>query len=331
VGIAVVMFTGNTEVNTAKTQTEGTRLSGTVLEINSEEILFDGPTRIVIADMSGKEHTIAVPSMGINLCVASSSISSVAHITPGDQISVSGERDEDGTIVPCNGSTDMLEVYSIVEESEYGYTFVYRKGPDGYISVPIPESDNSDFLAGRTLFNEKEYQELIASTDAREAPPSMQVRVYQNQNKESASVWASRHPAESNSELALAPFSETVISGANAVFYVVDGLYPTDTYVVAHGEHIYVLSGSYLDRQSQLYVDFQSLVDSFVFIPYAGAPGTAPHAKIDVGTVCRNALASMTFATAEEAEAFVEACINGEHPEVLEAYVESLGLDGAVI
>jgi hypothetical protein len=38
-----------------------------------------------------------------------------------------------------------------------------------------------------------------------------------------------------------------------------------------------------------------------------------------------------TFTSGEEAEAFVEACVAGEHPEVIERYIESLNVDGAVI
>jgi hypothetical protein len=39
----------------------------------------------------------------------------------------------------------------------------------------------------------------------------------------------------------------------------------------------------------------------------------------------------MTFTTGEEAEAFVESCVAGNHPEVIDRYIESLNVDGAVI
>jgi hypothetical protein len=56
-----------------------------------------------------------------------------------------------------------------------------------------------------------------------------------------------------------------------------------------------------------------------------------PEEKIDPQVACESALAYMTFESGEDAEAFVEACVNGEHPEVIERYINDMGLDGASI
>ena len=45
---------------------------------------------------------------------------------------------------------------------------------------------------------------------------------------------------------------------------------------------------------------------------------------IDIRVACESALAYMTFATGEAAEAFVEACVEGKHPEVLDRYIETM-------
>lgn len=39
----------------------------------------------------------------------------------------------------------------------------------------------------------------------------------------------------------------------------------------------------------------------------------------------------MRFATEADATAFIAACVAGEHPDVIERYRESLGVDGKTI
>lgn len=54
--------------------------------------------------------------------------------------------------------------------------------------------------------------------------------------------------------------------------------------------------------------------------------------KLDMNVVCASALAYMTFADGASAEAFVNECKEGKHPEVLERYKKDMGLgDGAAI
>lgn len=56
-----------------------------------------------------------------------------------------------------------------------------------------------------------------------------------------------------------------------------------------------------------------------------------PSAKIDVRVACESALMYMSFMDGASAEAFVAECIEGKHPEVIERYINELGVDGAVI
>ncbi|MFA9261991.1 MAG: hypothetical protein ACEQSB_01340 [Undibacterium sp.] len=57
-----------------------------------------------------------------------------------------------------------------------------------------------------------------------------------------------------------------------------------------------------------------------------------PMGKINIGEVCQGALAYMTFADGASADAFVEDCKAGKHPEVIEQYKANLNLgDGAAI
>ena len=232
----------------------------------------------------------------------------------------------DGAPVATDDNVTDARSKGIARDAALGYEFSYPDGPDGYITLENNESTDPDFVSGLTLMDWQEYEEFTSSTDAREGPPAMHVRVYTNPENLHAPVWAMRKPLETNIELAMGEPEEAVVGGANATHFVADGLYPIDTYVVASGNHVYVLSGAYLEKDSDIYRDFQALVESFTFIQ-AGAP----QGKLDIGAVCKGALAYMTFPSGAEADAFVAACINGEHPEVIERFKADQGLDGAAI
>ena len=97
--------------------------------------------------------------------------------------------------------------------------------------------------------------------------------------------------------------SEAVVGGANAVYYLVDGLYPTDTYVVAHGDAIYLLAGAYLTVDDQIHHDFEALVDSFTFIEAqtdVDMPAPAETSSNDV-IVCTDAQKAAEICTMEYA------------------------------
>lgn len=63
----------------------------------------------------------------------------------------------------------------------------------------------------------------------------------------------------------------------------------------------------------------------------APAPSPAANAKINIDEVCEGALAYTTFTDGATAEAYVQDCKDGKHPEVIEQYIKNLGLDGAQI
>ena len=54
--------------------------------------------------------------------------------------------------------------------------------------------------------------------------------------------------------------------------------------------------------------------------------------KIDINAVCDGALAYMTFPDGAAADAFLVECKEGKHPEVIEQYIQQMGLgDGAAV
>jgi hypothetical protein len=72
---------------------------------------------------------------------------------------------------------------------------------------------------------------------------------------------------------------------------------------------------------------------ALTYTPAPQAPSdTASQGKIDINMVREGALAYMTFPDAAAAEVFVEECKAGEHPEVIDQYIQNLNIDaGATI
>lgn len=60
-------------------------------------------------------------------------------------------------------------------------------------------------------------------------------------------------------------------------------------------------------------------------------PTQMPQGKINVQVACESALVYTTFVNSAAADAFIEECVAGEHPEVIERYLKDLNVDGALI
>lgn len=88
--------------------TESVEVSGVVSEVDTDAVALDGPALVTIQADGDVEHVVAVPSMGINLCAAVEDIADVYTLMVGEQVSVRGELDEEGRIVPCVDSSHYL-------------------------------------------------------------------------------------------------------------------------------------------------------------------------------------------------------------------------------
>ena len=60
-------------------------------------------------------------------------------------------------------------------------------------------------------------------------------------------------------------------------------------------------------------------------------PTTPSQGKIDITAVCQGALAYMTFPSSAEADTFVQECVDGKHPDVIERFKAQLPMEGAAI
>lgn len=244
-------------------------VQGVVTALDLEGMMVDGPGLITIETDAGDAHTIAVPSMGIRLCAAYERITQAGVIEVGDRVSVRGEVNLEGQIVPCTEETDYLEVTETYRNHDIGLAFTYPKGSGGYVLEEDTErfSAHPEYVFGIMLTETRAYEELQESTDAREGPPTIQIRVYTNSENLWATQWVEQYATESNVGLAFNEPEEAVVGGANAVYYLADGLYAMDTYAVAHGDHLFLLTGGHMDQSGQIRTDFRNIINSVTFIP----------------------------------------------------------------
>jgi hypothetical protein len=155
---------------------------------------------------------------------------------------------------------------AIYTSSEIGLSFVYPSGPDGYVVDERMPVDLGTGLVKNILLQRTE-DTLKQPPENSEWPPMIVVSVFENQKKQFAGVWASENIQYSNINLKQGEIKEVVVGGANAIAYMADGLYASDNVVVAHGENIYVFNGQFIDENSDIRRDFESLLASVKFIP----------------------------------------------------------------
>jgi hypothetical protein len=163
-------------------------------------------------------------------------------------------------------SDDQLETYS---RADIGLEFDYRTGPSGYVlDERIPADLGEELIRFIILHQAKDTQS--ETPVGSEGAPVISIAVLANPAKQFPGVWAEAHLPYSNINLKSGPVEETVVGGANAIRYVADGLYASENVIVAHGGNIYVITGQFLDQNSNLRSDFTPLVESIRFIPQPG-------------------------------------------------------------
>jgi len=155
------------------------------------------------------------------------------------------------------------ERWTRYRNDDLGIRFEYRTEPSGYILVEHDDnlSFHEDMLENISLFDKKEYAELLASSVPREGPPGISVLIYRNSSNYSVNEWVQEESLLSNIGLSLTSPSEFEFSGVPAVRYTVDGLHTSDTIVALNNGLIYYISGSYSVENSQIRKDFLEMLD----------------------------------------------------------------------
>ena len=229
------------------------------------------------------------------------------------------ERSADTPVVTASST----ELYTLPAE---GLEFVYPSGDDGYTLIELVVTEGAP-LPVRTirLVPTKDY--LDEQDRMGEGSPSWLLSVYQNDQMLQPSVWAHTFAVASNIDFALGEPRETIVAGVNTVTYRIDGLYPAQVYIIAHAGFIYVVQAAFMDESTRTFTEHEAWLQSFTFMSVE----QSTTGKLDPKVACESALAYMTFENAASADAFVAACIAGEHPEVIDRYKTDTGLDGAAI
>jgi hypothetical protein len=149
---------------------------------------------------------------------------------------------------------------------DVGIAFEYREHKEGYFLTEIRSTEpDPTFAVAFILIGKSEYQEVLASTEPREGPPAITIFVFKNTKQQTPAAWASAEKATSNIELARGDIREYSLSGAGAIRFEADGLYLSDNVIAAKGEYIYVISGTYLEEDSQIRQDFEPFLKSIAF------------------------------------------------------------------
>lgn len=164
------------------------------------------------------------------------------------------------TVAPLAGST------STYEDASLGLSFAYKTGADGYtLFSGTPERDAGQ-VAALMLVHENERPMVENPVAYSEGPINISINVFENSAKQFPRQWAEAHTPFSNIQMVVGDVTETVVGGANAISYTVDGLYRFDTVVVAHGSKVYVLAASYHDTTTPTYRDFRPLLSTVRFV-----------------------------------------------------------------
>lgn len=154
-------------------------------------------------------------------------------------------------------------VFAEYTSESSGLQFAYPVGASGYsVTVSQGGDKQANLLETIVLSHESD----TALPEYGEGPPTITIAIFKNDQKQFPLAWANAHASYSNITLAMSDIEQAVIGGANAIRYRADGLYASDTVVVAHGGFIYVFSGAYIDESSPTKRDFDPLLGSVRFI-----------------------------------------------------------------
>ena len=237
------------------------------MSVDVSGVVLDGPALLTLKVAEQGSVIVEVPSMGLPLCPAAAAIADVYRINPGSLASANGEWLDERRLQPCSSPNHFLEISEFLVNTEFGFQLTYPTLPDGYLVQEGPASLNSAHRLSLFLVREKEWQDYRNSPAEREGPPQISIDVFANTRNQWSGQWARTNPAVSHLERATTAIEEVVVADANAVHYAADGLYPLDTYVVAHGGFVFLLSAMLAGDDQDLGEDFREMIRSLRFIP----------------------------------------------------------------
>lgn len=171
------------------------------------------------------------------------------------------EVNTDGQVAsPILNSREMFVTYvNIKNKLSFEYPNEYylkeqREAIDSdkeLLTVTLVENtkENVDFLEGR-------------STDVREGPTSITLKVYPNPDQLSPVEWSSYDPNWNVANSALTPIE---VVGEIGVSYTWSGLYEGRSVILSKDNHILVFSVTKMNNDDQIIKDFEAILNSTAF------------------------------------------------------------------
>ena len=150
--------------------------------------------------------------------------------------------------------------------AELGLSFTYPIGPEGYVLQEAPINDPANNLVQAFMLTRTE-DAIRQPPQGGEGPPVIAIYVFANPQKQRPQAWADNHIQYSNIDLSMGEVREAVIGGANAIRYRADGLYASEVTVVAHGGHMYLITGQFISEDSDIRRDYEPILQSVRFVP----------------------------------------------------------------
>lgn len=118
-------------------------------------------------------------------------------------------------------------------------------------------------LSRVTLMLKEDYESLErGEREGGEGPPAIVFESFEYPYSPQPLVWAETYPQLSNYNLRTGEIRERNVAGFTGIEYQADGLYPNRNVVFGSGNRIYYINGSYLDPDSSLYRDFETIINS---------------------------------------------------------------------
>ncbi|MCK9352187.1 MAG: hypothetical protein WCT49_03105 [Candidatus Paceibacterota bacterium] len=159
-------------------------------------------------------------------------------------------------------------VQAAFKSDKLGLEFSYPSGPEGYVlEERMPIEGEKDLIQTIILLRTEDKLNESNIPVGGEGPATITISVFKNSKQLPPEAWAEENIMYSNTNLRRGEISRTTISGAKAIRYFTDGLYASENAVIADNDRAYVITGMFLDEDSDLRRDFEPLIRSFKIIP----------------------------------------------------------------
>src|SRR3989344_98018 len=147
---------------------------------------------------------------------------------------------------------------------DLGLQFDYKVGLTGYVLEERVSALAGTLVRTLTLFQTED--KIKGILEGGEGPAVIAIQVFNNPQGESPETWANENVQYSNINLKQGEISKTSIGGAPAIRYMADGLYASEIAVFTKGEYAYIITGQFIDADSDIRRDFVPFLDSIRFM-----------------------------------------------------------------